>query len=327
MEKLISVIVPVYKVENYIGKCIESLINQTYTNLEIILVDDGSPDKSADICKEYAKKDKRIMLVHKENGGLSDARNFGLEKAHGELIGFVDSDDYINENMYEILANTMEQTGADIVISNLEEVYEDNPPKTVVNINDNQKIRILNNIEAQSVYYDESNIRIAFTVAWNKLYKREVLSDIRYPKGYIHEDEFTTFKYLYNAKNIAFIDVPLYYYLRRDTGIMGSGFNEKKFHLLKAYEERIQYYANNQEWELWKKGMKHYIHMTVQVNKWMQEAKASEHGKIELSRQFYLKQYKENKKNCKIDKRLILETFLYKISFKLYYLLWNKMKG
>lgn len=327
MEKLISVIVPVYKVENYISKCIESLINQTYKNLEIILVDDGSPDLSAKICEEYASKDSRIVVLHKENGGLSDARNYGLERAHGELIGFVDSDDYINEHMYEILANTMERIQADIVISNLEEVYEGQPQKTVINSNTEYTTRMFNNIEAQSVYYDEENIRIAFTVAWNKLYKKQVLGDIRYPKGYIHEDEFTTFKYLYNAKNIAFVDVPLYYYLRRDTGIMGSGFNAKKFHLLKAYEQRIEFYAKNKEWELWKKGMKHYIHMTVQVNKWMKEANASEHGKIELSRAFYLKQYKANKKYCKFDKKLTLETILYKCSFKLYYWLWNKMKG
>ncbi len=327
MEKLISVIVPVYKVEDYIGKCIESLIAQTYKNIEIILVDDGSPDSSGDICEEYAKKDNRIVVLHKENGGLSDARNYGLERAHGELIGFVDSDDYINENMYKILIDTMNKTNADIVISNLEEVAEGDMPSTIVEPQKEYTTKVMTNIQAQNVYYDRTDLRIAFTVAWNKLYKREVMGDIIYPKGYIHEDEFTTFKYLYNAKNIAFVDVPLYYYLRRDSGIMGSAFNIKKFNLLQAYEHRICFYEEKNEWELWKKGMKQYIHMTARINKWMKEAHASDDVEIEKSRQFYLKHYRENKNKCTLGAGAKIESFLFGMSFKLYYLIWNCIRG
>lgn len=327
MEKLISVIVPVYKVEKYIGKCIESLMAQTYKNIEIILVDDGSPDSSGDICEEYAKKDNRIVVLHKENGGLSDARNYGLLRAHGELIGFVDSDDYVNENMYQILVDTMDKTNADVVISALEEVAEGNEPATHVEYGREYDIKVMSNIDAQNIYYDRPDLRIAYTVAWNKLYKREIMGNIIYPKGYIHEDEFTTFKYLYNAKNIAFIDVPLYYYLRRDSGIMGSAFNVKKFNLLKAYEHRICFYEEKGEWELWKKGMKQYIHMTARLNKWMKEAGAKEADKIESSRQFYLSHYKANKDKCELGAGTKFESFLYGISFNIYYMLWNILKG
>ena len=124
MEDLISIIIPVYKVEKYIYKCIDSVLNQTYKNLEIILVDDGSPDKCPEICEEYAKKDNRIKIIHKKNGGLSDARNAGLKVATGKYIGFVDSDDYIEKDMYQVLYNNIIKTNSDISIVNLKEVKE-----------------------------------------------------------------------------------------------------------------------------------------------------------------------------------------------------------
>ena len=236
MEKnLISIIVPVYKVEKYLDKCVESIVSQTYKNLEIILVDDGSPDNCPEMCNEWAKKDDRIKVIHKENGGLSDARNAGIDIANGKYIGFVDSDDYIMPNMFEKLYNTIRKNNADISLCSFIAVDEKGEKITDAEKMENQVLTgeqtMKNLVEGASVL---------FVIVWNKLYKREIFDDIRFEKGRLHEDEFAIHHILGKAKNIACINDGLYLYLQRNNSITGG--KEKIQHLDYIIAQVDRYY-------------------------------------------------------------------------------------
>ena len=216
MEKdLISVIVPVYKVEKYLEKCIESIIKQTYTNLQIILVDDGSPDNCGKICDEYAKKDLRIEVIHKANGGLSDARNVGISKAKGRYIGFVDSDDYIKEDMYEILLNLIKKYDADVSICNLYDVIDGNECIR----NKENGIREYSRLDILKEVLLDKNIQ---SYAWNKLYEKELFDEIKYPIGKKYEDIGTTFYLFEKCNKIVVTSEPEYYYLKRADSLVNN---------------------------------------------------------------------------------------------------------
>ena len=186
--KLISVIVPVYNVEKYLSRCLDSIISQTYRKLEIVLVDDGSTDNSSMICDEYAKKDCRITVIHTENHGLSEARNKGIENSHGEYVSFVDSDDYLHKRFLETLLNLVIETGSDLSVCDFVRVDEngngtlfyDSPIKNEVLTSDEMLEKIIN-----------SNQGYKYIVAWNKLYSKKALSGVKFPAGKIHEDEAT----------------------------------------------------------------------------------------------------------------------------------------
>ena len=216
MEDLISIIIPVYKVEKYIYKCIDSVLNQTYKNLEIILVDDGSPDKCPEICEEYAKKDNRIKIIHKKNGGLSDARNAGLKVATGKYIGFVDSDDYIEKDMYQVLYNNIIKTNSDISIVNLKEVKENEIIEN--NVKDEQNTIEYTKLEGLKKLI-ENKIK---SYAWNKLYKKEILNNIEFPVGRKMEDLAVMHKIFEKANKIVYTDKIEYYYLQRGDSILGN---------------------------------------------------------------------------------------------------------
>lgn len=216
MEKdLISVIIPVYKVEKYLEKCIESVLKQTYTNLQIILVDDGSPDNCGKICDEYAKKDSRIEVIHKANGGLSDARNVGINRANGRYIGFVDSDDYIKEDMYEKLINLIKEYNADVSICNLYDVIDG---KEYVRNKDNG-IHEYSRIDILKEILLDKNIQ---SYAWNKLYKKELFDEIKYPIGKKYEDIGTTFYLFEKCNKIVVTSEPEYYYLKRADSLVNN---------------------------------------------------------------------------------------------------------
>ncbi len=212
---LISIIIPVYKVEKYLEKCIQSVINQTYENLQIILVDDGSPDNCGKICDEYAKKDHRIEVIHKSNGGLSDARNKGLEIAKGEYIGFVDSDDYIEADMYEVLYNLLKQYNADVSICNFYTVSQE---KIAIKNADNG-IKEYNRIEILKEILLDNNIQ---SYAWNKLYKKDLFDEIKYPVGKKYEDIGTTFYLLEKCNKVVVTGKPEYYYINRQDSIVNN---------------------------------------------------------------------------------------------------------
>ena len=215
-KELISVIVPIYNVEKYLPRCIESIINQTYTNLEIILVDDGSPDKCGEICDEYARKDARIKVIHKENGGLSDARNAGIEIAIGQYIAFVDSDDFIASNMYEVLHKNIKETNSDIAITNF---YKFENEEEIVEIRQEEKIIIYNREEMFRHMYDNYLLTV---VAWNKLYKRQIFKQIRYPVGKIIEDSAIVHYLIDKSTKIVISNLQLYFYYQRTDSIMNT---------------------------------------------------------------------------------------------------------
>ena len=212
---LISIIIPVYKVEKYLEKCIQSVINQTYENLQIILVDDGSPDNCGKICDEYAKKDHRIEVIHKSNGGLSDARNKGLEIAKGEYIGFVDSDDYIEADIYEVLYNLLKQYNADVSICNF---YTVSQGKIAIK-NVDSGIKEYTRIEILKEILLDNDIQ---SYAWNKLYKRELFGEIKYPVGKKYEDIGTTFYLLEKCNKVVVTGKPEYYYINRQDSIVNN---------------------------------------------------------------------------------------------------------
>ena len=236
MDGLISVIVPIYNVENYLVRCIDSIINQTYSNLEIILVDDGSPDNCHIICDEYAKKDSRIKVIHKKNGGLSDARNAGLEIATGKYISFIDSDDYIYKDMYTDLIGLIKAHDADISNCSVYKFYEND--KFNLDYDKEFNIKIYSNEDALRSLIMEEEIK---QTVWNKIYKRKIIDDIKFEVGKIQEDEYWTYKVIGNAKKVVHIDKPMYYYLQRENSIMGERYSEKRLHGIYSRKERLNY--------------------------------------------------------------------------------------
>lgn len=237
----ISVVVPVYNVASYLEKCIESIIAQTYEKLEIILVDDGSTDDSGRICDDYAKEDTRIKVIHKKNGGLSDARNKGIDAASGEYLMFIDSDDYIHPQMAEKLYKTLVNAGAEISVCNF--LYVDEKGETLDGCNDNLPVmdEILNQNEA---FYKaiQGPKKWYYVIACNKLYKKQVFSDLRFPCGKIHEDEFVIHKVLDVCSAVACTSDVLYYYVQRTGSIMHAGYSIKKLDMVDVYLERTEYF-------------------------------------------------------------------------------------
>lgn len=245
---LVSVIVPVYNVEKYLSKCVESLIRQTYKKLEILLIDDGSTDSSGDICDNYQKEYEFIKVIHKRNGGLSSARNVGIDNATGEFICFVDSDDYVHSRFVEVLHSLSINNNSEIAVCDFKLV-----DWTEENTDDCELLSSEVQVRSGRYYIDQfygANHNI-IVIACNKLYKTELFDGVRYNVGKVHEDEATTIKLLYQAKRIAYVPVELYYYCSRSDSITRQQFSEKRLDIFDAFEERIIFYRANGEtdWE------------------------------------------------------------------------------
>ena len=241
MKELISVIIPIYMVEKYLNKCIDSVINQTYKNLEIILVNDGSKDNCKKICEEYAKKDSRIKIINKSNGGLSDARNKGLEVSNGKYIGFVDSDDYISKDMYKNLYENIIKYDADIAICEYIEVNENGE-----NIKENKKIiengvKIYSREEAMYKLLEDNEIT---NHVWNKLYKSSLFKDIEFPKGLKFEDIAVMYKLIDKANRVVHISEILYFYVQRDGSILNMRTEDLIETRIKIDRERLNFLEN-----------------------------------------------------------------------------------
>ena len=226
MEPLISVIVPVYKVEKSVPNCIDSILAQTYRNLEIILVDDGSPDRCGQICDEYAKKDTRICVIHKENGGLSSARNAGIDICRGEYISFIDSDDFVSPYFIEILYKGIRGYNADISGVDSGVDFYDKTEQDVRLVSD------VNECKVSSIEPYEAIRRILYQSLPNgaqwRLYKREIFRELRFPFGYLFEDAATTHRAFMLAKKVALISARIYAYRVRSDSIVRMKFSDKK---------------------------------------------------------------------------------------------------
>jgi len=259
----ISIIVPIYKVEGYLYRCVESILQQSYVSLEIILIDDGSPDSCPQICDEYAMKDKRIKVIHKRNGGLSDARNMGIEAATGAYITFVDSDDFIHPHYVQSLLTLIQETDADIAVGDFTS-FQNMPP-----IMESESERLQGTYGSKEaifqLYVKSSHRKIQFVTAWGKLYKTNLFQVIRYPVGKIHEDAYTTYKLYASATKIAYINQSLYCYFLRPTGIMGRGFSLKSLDIIPALQERLQFFKNLGYEDLYNLELFHLLRTTLNL--------------------------------------------------------------
>lgn len=232
-EELVSIIVPVYNIRDYLLKCLTSIIEQTYNNVEILIIDDGSTDGSEKICDEFEKRSERIRVFHKKNGGLSEARNYGIRKSHGEMIALIDGDDYVEKTYISQMMSRMKKDKSDIVVCGFNEEHENDI--------------CLDGVEAtKKLLIEQKNIDI---IACNKLYKRKLFfdNDIWYPVGEKYEDSLTTYKFYSKAGKVSYISKELYYYVRREGSIMGEA---KTIERLKARRkaaiESKDYFKNDE---------------------------------------------------------------------------------
>lgn len=240
MDDLISVIVPIYNTEKYLRKCIESILSQSYRNIELLLINDGSPDSSAEICREYLDKDKRCYYFEKENGGLSDARNYGIERATGEYITFVDSDDFFLEEAIEKLHATALLGESDLVVGGF--CYFDSPNFYIFDRKrfGNLPITIVEKEFAVNQMDEMFEVPfLCYSTAWGKLYKSSLFKEIRYPLGKYAEDQFTTWKLYLASEKIAVCNHTIYAYRKNYEGL-SLNFNLSHLDYIDALEERIE---------------------------------------------------------------------------------------
>lgn len=246
MKKQISIIVPVYNVDKYLSECIDSILNQTYEYFEVLLIDDGSTDNSSKICKEYALKDDRIFYYKKNNGGLSDARNYGLDRANGDYITFIDSDDYIEKDYLELLYNSIELYNADISIANYQRVDEFGRISFDILPGDNM---VLDSIDAMKYVLYQKYISISVTA---KLYKKSIFTNIRFPVGKLYEDIITLPKLIFSSQKIVYISNVLLNYRIRSGSITESKFKDKDMDMIENATELLNFIEKNNIIELCK---------------------------------------------------------------------------
>ncbi len=230
----ISVIVPIYKVEKYLDYCIRSIVDQTYRNLEIILVDDGSPDNCPALCDTWAEKDCRIRVIHKENGGLSDARNAGMSAASGDLVSFIDSDDTISPDFLEQLYRALTAQDADVAecaVSYVNEAGDIQRQRSAA------ELPLMDRLEALRRLVLEDGV---YQTVWNKLYRRSAIQDIQFAVGKYNEDEFWTYRVFERIEKLAIVSKPMYNYLQRSTSIIGVGYNIRRLDGLEARFQRMR---------------------------------------------------------------------------------------
>ena len=237
---LISVVVPVYKVEEYLSRCVDSILNQTFTDFELILVDDGSPDNCGKMCDEYAKSDNRVTVIHRKNGGLSAARNSGIEWAFNnsdsEWITFIDSDDWVHADYLKILLDYAQKFNTEVSICDFlrtSDYIADDVLK--------EKLKV-HKYSSEDFFV---NRNLNAVVAWGKLYKKYFFKDIRYPEGRLHEDVFTTYKLFAKADKISYINAALYFYYQNDDSIVHSSYSLRKLDEVEAGEEQVEFFKNS----------------------------------------------------------------------------------
>ena len=233
----VSVIVPVYNVEKYLRKCLDSLVNQTLDDIEILVINDGSPDQSQMIIEEYQRNYSFLKGYMKKNGGLADARNFGLQYAKGKYIGFIDSDDSVELDMYEKMYEKAEETQADLVVCDLEYVWENESKEPM-------RMAGLNHIDGKS---ERQSLFTSPLFAWNKLYRREFFlnTGLQYSVGKWYEDIPVTVPLFAEAKRIAYVPQVMIHYLQRSSSIMGSGYDKRMYHIFDQMKFIYEYYHDH----------------------------------------------------------------------------------
>ncbi|MGO5048687.1 glycosyltransferase family 2 protein [Dysosmobacter sp. Sow4_B12] len=243
---MISVIVPVYKAEPYLRKCVDSILGQTFADFELILVDDGSPDGCPVICDEYAERDRRIHVIHQENGGLSAARNAGIDWAFAnsdsQWLSFIDSDDWVHPEYLKRLLDAALEHQVSISICGYAETEGEEPLI--------KKEDFAVAVWTPEAFFSEHNINA--TVAWGKLYRKKSFEKIRYPVGKIHEDEFITYQILFRWSTVVVVPAPLYYYFQNKNGIMKSPWTPKRLDSVEAKEEQKKFFQKHGYWDAYR---------------------------------------------------------------------------
>lgn len=261
---MISVVIPMYNAEKYVEKCLNSLLEQTYKDLEIIIVNDGSKDNSQTICERFAEQDKRITLINTENRGAGSARNTGIEVAKGEYISFIDSDDYVCPDYYERLLHMLERAGADIAIGKYQRISEHDEMKFI----NSGEVKECTNLEELLVLYGEDEDRyINAVLVTNKLFKRELFEgNVRFPIGRLIDDEFIIYKLIYKSKKIVYTDDVMYAYVQSDSSVMRTNFKEQRVHdTIDVYDEVYNFFKENGTEELNKKILIRYLSYCVEL--------------------------------------------------------------
>lgn len=323
MNPKISIIVPVFNVEKFVGDCIESILSQSFIDFELILINDGSTDGSGDICDEYAKKDNRIQVIHKENGGQSSARNIGINVAKGHYIGFIDSDDWIHSDMYQILYNKAIEFDADIAACNIIQYNQDDSKYYFCN---DSKEYLYDRNSAMSELY--LNQRLTFSPC-NKLYKIDLFKEIRFKEGFILEDIDFSYRIIHQCKRIFYIGEAFYNYRYNDKSTMRKTFSKKRLDEYEVRKNLYGFYLENYpscadevyaEWFL--TGLMLYVN----IDKYYNNEKNQYQYLIDKNRKI-LKSLVFNKTYNKKKKLLLaLAMVSPKLLVKFYRLYWDKLK-
>ena len=242
---LISIIIPVYNVQDYLKKCLDSVLQQTYNKLEIILVNDGSTDSSGEVCDYYSTLDNRIRVFHQPNKGLSAARNAGFSLSCGEYILFLDSDDFIHPQMLSLMLYELQQNNADLVCCHKRRVEPDFPNPTDTVQPNAYSVTQYNDYKAFYEIYTSNYTNMV--VCWNKLYPRELISSFTFPQGRIHEDEFFSPRVLSTTKNLTMIEYPLYFYVKRPNSIMNRPLSQKSIDKLLCIADNVAYFKETDQ--------------------------------------------------------------------------------
>lgn len=326
IDKLISVIVPVYNVKEYLEECLDSICRQTYGNLEIIVIDDGSTDGSGSLCDSYQQKDGRIKVIHQSNEGLAQARNQGILHAGGEYLTFVDSDDYIHIQMIENMYNAMKEYGADLVLCSHEKVGCDRKADiTRRNGSIDGCSEELQGRDCVKLFYSERCVDMV--VAWNKLYRTVYFKDVLFPAGKIHEDEFTTYKILYPLEKCIYLKQSLYFYRQREGSITRKTYELKTLDKIEALRERVCYFKELGDGELYSLSLRRFMtsmaENIVQLDRWRPDEKS-----IALKlRKDFLETYKQELFGFHLRFAEKLKFTLFLINAQLYYRLKEISRG
>ncbi|MBQ9408769.1 MAG: glycosyltransferase family 2 protein [Clostridia bacterium] len=287
---LISVIVPAYKVEKYLHRCVDSILAQSYPNIEVLLVDDGSPDRCPQICDEYARQDARVRAIHKPNGGLSDARNAGMDSARGEYIAFVDGDDYVDAEMYATLCQALEKSEDKLAICGFKKVTDEGVLKKKTDMRFAPRLT-----EDEYWYQLFFPFRDLGTVAWNKLYHRSLLEGLRFPVGAIHEDEWLVHQYVSRAEHITVVNRCLYYYVVREGSITAQTLSPRSLSIFEALSQRLAYFAKAGKKRAVVLSMRNYAHYVARfLSDWKRAPQYAEHvSKIKAAFRQEIRRYGE----------------------------------
>lgn len=321
MNDLISIIIPVYNVVQFINDCMNSVICQTYLNLEIILVDDGSTDGSSELCDLYAIKDKRIKVVHQKNMGLSCARNRGIELARGKYLFFLDSDDYIHPQLIRCLHDTLIKNKADIVFCAHQVVQEKEKIKfQPIDSVEHMVMEFVTGQECVERFY--SHEAIDMVVVWNKLYKREHFEKLRFPAGKIHEDEFVNYKLLYPLAKCVYIKEKMYYYRSRNNSIMNCNFSLNYFDKVDAYCERTEYFRERNR-KLYCYTLRRYLTSLAEGIIQLKVNFPQEKQRLEQLYEIFISKYKDAVKSGDITYRERMKFFIF-LKNETLYIRWKR---